>query len=69
VPRVQEFGPEAKVQYLHRTAKKFLETPDIWEYILSGAQNMFDPGLTLSGAFLLQVKTLNQDFVDTVPSS
>jgi hypothetical protein len=56
-PTVEELGPEATVQYLHRTVKDFLARPDIWEYMLSGTQNSFDPDLTLSGAFLLCVKS------------
>jgi hypothetical protein len=56
-PMVEELGPEAEVQYLHRTVKDFLAKPDIWEYMLSGTQNLFDPDLELSGAFLLRVKS------------
>jgi hypothetical protein len=56
-PMVETLGPEAKVQYLHRTVKDFLARRDIWEYILSGTENSFDPDLALSGAFLLRVKS------------
>jgi hypothetical protein len=64
VSRVEALGPEAKVQYLHRTVREFLEQPDIWEYLLSGTQNSFDPNSTLIGAFLLQIKTMKPVFVD-----
>jgi hypothetical protein len=58
-PTARAEGPEAKVQYLHRTVKDFLARIDIWDYVLSGIRNSFDPDLTLSGAFLLHIKTLS----------
>lgn len=52
------FAVEARVEYLHRTVKDFLNRPDIWEYILSGLPPPFDPDLSLFGATLLEIKTL-----------
>jgi hypothetical protein len=56
-PTAETLGPEATVQYLHRTVKDFLGRPDIWEDILPRTKNLFDPDITLSGAFLRYVKS------------
>lgn len=55
-------GSEAKVQYLHRTVRDYLARSDVWEYIVSGTQNSFDPDIALCGAFLLHVKTVTPSF-------
>lgn len=50
------------VEYIHRTAKDFLEAPDIWAKILRGtgnSGNSFDPNRSLCNSFLLQLKTLS----------
>lgn len=56
---VRQSGADSYVQYIHRTAKDFLETPDIWAKILRGADNSFDPNRSLCNSFLLQIKTLS----------
>jgi hypothetical protein len=48
----------AKVEYLHRTVKDFLATPEIWKYIVSGVPEFFDPEVSFSGSYLLQIKSL-----------
>ncbi|CZR54196.1 uncharacterized protein PAC_04079 [Phialocephala subalpina] len=49
---------DALVQYLHRTVKDFLNRSDIWEYIVSGGNQPFDPDPSLFGASLLHIKTM-----------
>jgi hypothetical protein len=49
----------AKVQYLHRTVKDFLNSAKIWGHITSGTPASYDPDLMLCGAFLLEVKSMN----------
>ncbi|KAK4198003.1 hypothetical protein QBC40DRAFT_341612 [Triangularia verruculosa] len=47
-----------RVQYLHRTVKDFLETPDIWEWIVRANREPFDPALALCMSHLLQLKIM-----------
>ncbi len=49
----------AQVQYLHRTVKDFFARKDIWQYILSGTDESFDPSVTLCGVYVLHLKTMN----------
>jgi hypothetical protein len=49
---------EAKVQYLHRTVKDFLRRPEVWNYIISGTTQSFEPDICLLGVSLMNVKCL-----------
>ncbi|KAF8847365.1 hypothetical protein BDZ45DRAFT_637097, partial [Acephala macrosclerotiorum] len=46
-----------QVQFLHRTVRDFLSRPDIWEYIVSGGPQAFDPQPSWCGASLLELKS------------
>ncbi|OBT75676.1 hypothetical protein VF21_05181 [Pseudogymnoascus sp. 05NY08] len=60
---VRQSGADSYVQYIHRTAKDFLETPDIWAKILRVTDNSFDPNRSLCNSFLLQLKTLSPAYI------
>ena len=47
------------VEFIHRTAKDFLEGPNIWAKILEGADSSFNPYRSLCNSFLSQLKTLS----------
>jgi NACHT domain len=47
------FRGESKVQYLHRTVKDFIETPDTMQRL---KEYTFDPNLALCKSFALQIK-------------
>ncbi|KAH8746655.1 hypothetical protein BGZ57DRAFT_972296 [Hyaloscypha finlandica] len=53
-------GPDAKVQYLHRTVKDFLSKRRAWEDSPFTDQATFDPDLQLCAAFILYMKGLDQ---------
>jgi hypothetical protein len=55
VPAYQ--SKEVQVEYLHRTAKDFLEDPQIWSKIVGATDDSFDPNRSLSNSFLFQLKT------------
>jgi len=50
-------GSEAKVQYLHRTVKDFLNRQEVQKYVISSSQEVYNPYSKLCSAFLLRVKT------------
>ena len=50
--------PESKVDFLHRTVKDFLDTPVIWNRILSQSGPDFNPDVSLMRSYLLQLKWL-----------
>ena len=50
-----------KVQYLHRSARDFLEKPEIWDRITAATKGHFDPHLSLCGMHVLHLKTLEPD--------
>ncbi|KAJ4297976.1 hypothetical protein N0V90_005875 [Kalmusia sp. IMI 367209] len=50
-------GAYAPVQYLHRTVRDYMKSPDVWDHITSGAAD-FEPHSALRGSFLLQLKRL-----------
>jgi NACHT domain len=45
-----------KLQYLHRTVKDFLETPAVWNWIVTSGKSTFYPDLFLCRSYLLQLK-------------
>lgn len=44
------------VQYLHRTVKDFLESPQVWTRIMLACPCTYDPYLALCGSFVAQLK-------------
>jgi hypothetical protein len=63
---VRQYGADSDVQYIHRTAKDFLETPDIWAKILRGTDNSFDPNRSLCNSYLLQLKTMSPTAINSM---
>ena len=47
------------VQYLHRTVRDFLETPQVWDRILLAGPRTYDPYLALYRSFIAQLKCLD----------
>ena len=47
------------VQYLHRTVKDFLETPQVWDRIILACPRTYDPYLAMCRSFVAQVKCLD----------
>ena len=47
------------VQYLHRTVKDFLDTPQVWDRILLAGPCTYDPYLALCRSFITQLKCLD----------
>src|ERR1019366_6571665 len=43
-----KIDPQAKVGYLHRTVKDFIEKTDIWDKLLNATNASFDLGARLS---------------------
>ena len=58
VPDLRKHGYRARVQYLHRTVKDFLEKGAIWKHILTGTTEDYNPYEMICGAFL---RVLKQD--------
>jgi hypothetical protein len=48
-----------RVEYLHRTAKDFLQSPSIRTKIHQARDKSFDPNCSLASAYLLELKTLS----------
>ncbi|OBT57523.1 hypothetical protein VE04_02112 [Pseudogymnoascus sp. 24MN13] len=61
--RCNESGADSYIEYIHRTAKDFLESPDIWSKILRGAGNSFDPNRCLCNSFLFRLKTTPPTYI------
>ncbi|TAQ86208.1 hypothetical protein B7494_g5468 [Chlorociboria aeruginascens] len=55
--------PDRKVAYLHRTAKDFLESPEIRKKILTISPPGFNPHVSILNSYLLLIKTLPPDKV------
>ena len=47
------------VQYLHRTVKDFLATPQVWDRIRRACSRTYDPYLAMCRAFVAQLKCLD----------
>ena len=47
------------VQYMHRTVKDFLETPQVWDRIVRDGPRTYDPYLALCKSFIAQLKCLD----------
>jgi len=45
-----------KVEYLHRTVKDFLQTPDVWEELCAATHISFNPNTMLTRSFLMELK-------------
>ena len=50
---------DSKVDFLYRTVKDFLDTPDIWKTIASQSDPSFNPNISLMRSYLVQMKVLN----------
>ncbi|KAF2739767.1 hypothetical protein EJ04DRAFT_559668 [Polyplosphaeria fusca] len=53
----------APVEYLHRTVKDFMATPDIWNFITQATDSSFDAEACLSRSYILHLKTRPIDAV------
>jgi hypothetical protein len=49
---------DSKVDFLHRTVKDFLDTPNIWESIISQSDPNFNPDISLMQSYLVQLKVM-----------
>jgi len=49
---------DSKVDFLHRTVKDFLDTPNIWNKIASQSDPDFNPDISLMRSYLAQMKVL-----------
>lgn len=63
-PAFRSDGPNAKIQYLHRTVRDYLNTPSAWNYLVLGTDPSFDPDILLSSASLFCIKVLPQSAWD-----
>ena len=50
---------DSTVQYLHRTVKDFLETPQVWDRIMLACPRTYDPYLAMCRSFVAQLKCLD----------
>ncbi|KAJ3538693.1 hypothetical protein NM208_g5796 [Fusarium decemcellulare] len=48
---------DCRVQYLHRTVKDFIESPEIWGWIVATNKEPFDPCVALAKSYLLHLKS------------
>ncbi|KAJ8132874.1 hypothetical protein O1611_g745 [Lasiodiplodia mahajangana] len=58
VPNYKNHGPYARVQFLHRTVKDFLEE-NRGRYFLASTTHGFDPHVTLCASFLLHANAIH----------
>jgi hypothetical protein len=49
---------DSKVDFLHRTVKDFLDTPDVWKRIISQSGREFNVDVSLMRSYILQLKWL-----------
>ncbi|KAL2060353.1 hypothetical protein VTL71DRAFT_9748 [Oculimacula yallundae] len=52
-----------QVQYLHRTVKDFLESPDIWAWVIEWGPKDFQPGTSLARSSLLELKGMDPNLL------
>jgi hypothetical protein len=57
-PEFDEEGPDAKIQYLHRTVKDFLATRRDWEVRAISEHSGFHPDLALCSGYLFHLKVM-----------
>jgi hypothetical protein len=56
---IQPSNPaDLTVQYLHRTVKDFLESPNVWDRLMAAKRSEYDPYLALCGSHIVQFKAL-----------
>ena len=53
------------VQYLHRTVKDFLETPQVWSRIMLACPRNYDPYLAMCRSFVAQLKCSDSGSIGT----
>lgn len=59
VPTFKRDGPEAKVQYLHRTVKDFLHEASAQDFLSAGSTTHFDPHVALCAALIRHTKAIS----------
>lgn len=60
----QKSGPSlavSHVRFLHRTVKDFLDSPGVWDQVLKGTDNRFNPNVCLCAARIARIKTFPSD--------
>jgi hypothetical protein len=57
--KVDKLLPDAKVEYLHRTVKDFIQKSDVWNKLLSATKLSFDPGMRISVSRISCLKIVN----------
>jgi hypothetical protein len=66
----EDFGINAPIQWLHRTARDFLEQHDVWSGILQHTANTtFDPNLQMLKAYVLWIAANNKTIFDSMKRS
>ena len=53
------------VQYLHRTVKDFIESEDVWQWLVTATKEKYDPDLALCKSFVMQFKTTPHETLRT----
>ncbi|CAG9954438.1 unnamed protein product [Clonostachys rosea f. rosea IK726] len=56
---ITNFISHLEIKYLHRVVKDYIESPHIWDWIVSMSSVRFDPNLSLCKANILQFKGLD----------
>ncbi|KAI4862811.1 hypothetical protein F4820DRAFT_459963 [Hypoxylon rubiginosum] len=49
---------DLEVQYLHRSVRDYIQSPEIWSWLISANEEPFDPHFYLLKSYLLQLKRL-----------
>lgn len=58
VSNFKKYGPEAKVQYLHRTVRDFLHESSAQNILLTGSTSDFEPHVALCAALIRHTKAI-----------
>ncbi|KAK7222458.1 hypothetical protein V2G26_010461 [Clonostachys chloroleuca] len=56
---ITNFISHLEIKYIHRVVKDYIESPHIWDWIVSMSSVRFDPNLSLCKANILQFKGLD----------
>ncbi|KAI9660993.1 MAG: hypothetical protein M1821_009320 [Bathelium mastoideum] len=69
IPQIRDPWPvspaDRKVTYLHRTARDFLQKPEVWSSILADSPEGFNSQKILMKSYILNLKTMNQSEENT----
>ena len=63
---ISAISASSTIQYLHRTVKDFIESPDVWARLMRLTTEGFDPSLALCRSFLAQLKVLEPNSLELV---